>query len=107
MMNDGDKIKKDLTKAAKWYQRAAEQGHTNAQINLGALYATGSGVPKNRIMAYAWTYLAASNGSAMAQRNCDYAVTRMTPGEIAIARQLAAELQQKIYPDKFFPGKNQ
>lgn len=44
--------------AAKWFRRAAEQGHANAQAVLGSLYAVGLGVPKDFVNAYAWVSLA-------------------------------------------------
>ena len=33
------------TQAASWYRKAAEQGHAEAQNNLGIMYAKGWGVP--------------------------------------------------------------
>ena len=33
----GEGVSKDLVEAAKWYQKAAEQGHTEAQDALGRL----------------------------------------------------------------------
>lgn len=44
--------------AAKWFRRAADQGHANAQAVLGSLYAVGLGVPKDFVNAYAWVSLA-------------------------------------------------
>ena len=44
--------------AARWFRRAAEQGHANAQAVLGSLYAVGLGVPKDFVNAYVWVTLA-------------------------------------------------
>ena len=35
---NGIEIEKDDQKAVKWYQKAAEQGNTGAQNNIGYLY---------------------------------------------------------------------
>ncbi|MFZ2168174.1 MAG: caspase family protein, partial [Methylococcaceae bacterium] len=40
-------IKPDFSHAAEWFRKAAEQGYSRAQKNLGALYEQGLGVPKD------------------------------------------------------------
>ena len=47
----------DDAEAVKWYRKAAEQGHADAQYNLGDFYADTTGisieslyVPKNRLL---------------------------------------------------------
>ena len=35
---------RDYAQAALWYRKAAEQGHTLAQLNLGVMYAEGQGM---------------------------------------------------------------
>ena len=37
----GEGVPQNDAEAAKWWRRAAEQGHTKAQYNLGAMYAKG------------------------------------------------------------------
>ena len=44
--------------AARWFRRAADQGHSNAQAVLGSLYAVGLGVPKDFVNAYVWVSIA-------------------------------------------------
>lgn len=44
----------DFKEAAKWLERAAEQGHINAAYNLGLMYYQGDGVEKNLIKAQGW-----------------------------------------------------
>jgi TPR repeat protein len=44
--------------AARWFRRAADRGHANAQAVLGSLYAVGLGVPKDFVNAYVWVSLA-------------------------------------------------
>ena len=53
--------------AAKWYIRAAEQGHTRAQYTIGAMYLYGEGVIFNKKEAEKWLRKAAQNGHAKAQ----------------------------------------
>ena len=48
--------------AVKWYRRAAEQGGTIAQYELGALYAIARGVPKDHAEAVKWYRKAADGG---------------------------------------------
>ena len=59
----------DYAKAVRWYRRAAEQGHANAQFNLGNMYFHGRGVPEDYTEAVRWLHLAAEQGKADAQFN--------------------------------------
>lgn len=49
--------------------RLAEQGDSNAQINLGLMYSFGSGLPKDYVKAAKWFLKAAEQGEAAAQFN--------------------------------------
>jgi len=53
--------------AAKRYREAAEQGHVEAQFNLGHMYFMGKGVPENDAEAFKWWREAAEQGHADAQ----------------------------------------
>src|SRR5205085_2446690 len=44
---EGDGVKQDSVKAAKWYYRSAQQGYAKAQSDLGVLYLRGDGVPQD------------------------------------------------------------
>ena len=50
-------------------RQAAEQGDAHAQNNLGAMYATGMGVPEDDLEAVKWYRMAAEQGDAYAQNN--------------------------------------
>lgn len=64
----GDCVKKDDRRAAEWYSKAAEQGHTKAQARLGLLLLGGRrGVKKDEEQATAWLGKAAEKGDAEAQ----------------------------------------
>ena len=49
----------DYVEAAKWFQLAATQGNVTAQYQLGALYYSGEGVPKDYLTSVKWFRLAA------------------------------------------------
>ncbi len=81
--------------AARWFRRAADQGHSNAQAVLGSLYAVGLGVPKDFVNAYVWVILALPG---LEGRMRDRAVALqdelsalMSPTEIGEARKLAGD----------------
>ena len=58
----------NVTEAAKWYRKAAEQGHAEAQLWLGNCYYLGEGVPKDEAEAERWWRKAAEQGQADAQK---------------------------------------
>jgi uncharacterized protein len=53
-------VAQDYAEAVKWYRKAADQGETNAQYNLGVGYAKGRGVSQDYAQAHLWFNLAAS-----------------------------------------------
>ena len=46
----------------KWFRKAAEQGNTSAQSNLGIMHVLGIGVSKDYVKAHMWFSLAKSEG---------------------------------------------
>ena len=60
----------DFNLARKYLQAAANQpaGSAQAQLELGAMYAGGMGVPVNEMVAKRWIKRAAANGSPKAKR---------------------------------------
>jgi serine/threonine protein kinase len=59
--------KKDPLKAKGWYQRAATQGHAEAQCSLGDCYANGIGASKDLTQAKQWYEKAAAQGNMRAK----------------------------------------
>ncbi len=59
----------DFATALREWTPLAEQRHSDAQYNLGLMYANGQGVPKNYKTAVKWYKLAAEQGNAFAQYN--------------------------------------
>ncbi|MBL0231946.1 MAG: sel1 repeat family protein [Moraxellaceae bacterium] len=61
--------KGDYAAALKEFNEAAEQGHADAQFNLGLMYRKGQGVPQDDTQAVVWFKKAAQQGYASAQYN--------------------------------------
>jgi len=68
-------VDRDYQQAAEWFSKSAEQGHADAQYNLGELYNKGRGVKKNKKIAQKWYKAAAEQGHVKAKyraRNCAF-----------------------------------
>jgi len=83
--------------AAKWYLKAAEQGHPGAQNNMGVMYDTGVGVLRNKSRAHMFFYMAALKGEQVSIKNLALIRAEMTPEQIKLAKQLADEWMEN-YP---------
>ncbi len=57
----------NYVEAVKWYRRAAEQNHAQAQYNLGWIYSEGKGVAPNYVEVAMWWRKAAEQNDAPAQ----------------------------------------
>ena len=62
-------------------RQAAAQGNTQAETDLGYLYAHGDGVPQNYMQAFSWYQKAAAQGDVTAQHDI-----------VALRRRLRREL---------------
>jgi FOG: TPR repeat, SEL1 subfamily len=69
LFETGQRVSKDLTKAAELYQKAADQGYALAQNNLGWLYENGWGVSKDLSKAAELYKKAADQGNQHAIAN--------------------------------------
>jgi TPR repeat protein len=79
---------------------SAEQGHAFGQYNFGKMYATGDGVPENKVYAYMWVNLAVAQGlgdSAIEYKN--EIAKQMTPSQIEEAEKISIECKGKGYKD--------
>jgi TPR repeat protein len=88
-------VAKDYVEAVKWYRKAAEQGHTEAQFNLGYCYANGQGVGKDKVEAYAWFSMAAKADSDAAKSR-DLLRKELTPQQFTDAQKRMKELRWQI-----------
>lgn len=64
--------KGDYEATYDWLKVAAESGHSQAQVALGALYMDGVGVEKNLEEAFGWTMKAAEQGNPSGENNIGY-----------------------------------
>jgi len=85
----------DYDTALKELRPLAEQGHAEAQYNLGYMYYKGQGVPQNYIQAYMWASLAAAQGYELAAKGLEILEKEMTPDQIAEAQRLVREWKAK------------
>ena len=87
-------FQQDYSEAAKWYRKAAEQGHTGAQLYLGVFLAQGQGVEVDFVQAYKWIDLAkrGSKLDKIAAVDCQKRlVALMTPNQITMGERLSRE----------------
>jgi len=67
LYHEGRHLPKNIAQAAKWYRKAAAQGHAPAQINLAMMYIGGDGVKADPAEARKWFTQAADQGDAEGQ----------------------------------------
>jgi TPR repeat protein/serine/threonine protein kinase len=97
-------VEKDASKAAPWYQKAANQGLAAAQNNLGVLYQNGNGVEKDLTKAAELYRKAADQGFAGAQNNLGVLYQNGNGVEKDLTK--AAELYQKAADQGFAGAQN-
>ncbi len=85
----------DYDTAVQEFRLLAEQGHAQAQVNLGIIYSQGRGVPKDNVQAYRWYTLAAGQGDDLADKFKNHLEKSMTLDQIAEAQRLAREWRPK------------
>lgn len=90
----GSSVPQDDGEAAAWFQKAAEQNHPKAQASLAAMAALGRGLERDDCEAYKWARLAVSQGHPNAAKTLEHLKTRMSPEEIAVGENRAAEQSQ-------------
>jgi TPR repeat protein len=93
----GTGVSRDDVQSVKWLRLAARQRHVEAQSNLGGMYSKGRGVIQDYVRADMWFNLAAASGDALAITNREVAERRMTPEQIALARKMARDCQQRSF----------
>jgi Sel1 repeat len=93
--SQGLDLPEDQRKAAACFRRAAEQGHTDAQLALGLFHQNGQGVPQSYAESYYWLLLAL--GGATEPNKLSYiklrddAASRLTVTEQFTAHTKAAK----------------
>lgn len=94
----GGGVRKSSARSVKWLARSAAQGVPEAQYELGLSYASGAGIRKDFVAAYKWLSLARASVSdsrtrTRAARAAAGVERKMTPGQIAAAREQVREWQ--------------
>ena len=62
-------MQQDFFEAAKWFRRAAEQGHPIGETTIGYMYCRGEGVSRDYRQGAEWLQKAADQNYALAQSN--------------------------------------
>lgn len=83
------------SEAAVWFRRAAHQDSPTAQWFMGRLYASGSGVPEDPMLAHMWYSLAAAQGHEAALKDSDTLAAVILPGQLAESQRLVQEWTPK------------
>jgi hypothetical protein len=95
MYRDGDGVPQNDAEAVRFFRLAADQGHAEAQNNLGVRYDSGRGVPQDFVQAHTWYNLEASRLTGKLRDNAvegrDAVAGLMTSTQIAEAQRLARE----------------
>lgn len=80
------------TPKIRYFNKEAEQGVSSAQLDLGAMYAKGEGVPRNYIKAYVCCAFAAAQGDESAKEIMGLFRGNMTQEQIAKALAMANDI---------------
>ena len=81
--------------AVRLFRALADQGDSQAQYNLGIIYANGRGVPQSYVLAHMWLNLSAAQGDADADAARDELAKSMSAAQIAEAQKMASEWKGK------------
>ena len=87
----------DYTTALRLLRPLAAQGDASAQSNLGLMYTNGQGVTQDYVRAHMWFNVAAVYGHPDGAKNSAIVTKLMTAQQIAQARQLAFDCQQRKF----------
>ena len=75
-------VAEDSILGLEWLLKAANQGHVEAQWEMGNAYKTGRGVPTGPISAYAWYSIAGENGFVFGKKDKDIIAETMFAGQL-------------------------
>ncbi len=90
LLNTGRGVAQSHRDALRWFTAAAEQGSTDAALELGILYAIGPGdVEQDPVAAYSWLLVAARNGDPVAEDRRALTASLLSQDEIAFAEERA------------------
>lgn len=86
-------VKKDISLAKYWYEKAAKRGHPDAQRNLGSMYESGLGSSRDFGQAFIWFYAAHRQGHRLAGPSLTTltAMNKLTPNNQIVLKKQARE----------------
>ena len=84
-------VKLDIRMGSQWVAKSARLGHPPAQFIMGVLNATGHGMPKDPVEAYAWLSAAVAKGFNKAGESLAKLEKQLSPAQKAEGRQRAEE----------------
>ena len=93
-----------LRQAVTWFERSAQQDYDKAQLNLGALYASGKGVRRDYVQAYKWLNVCAAKGDQKCVAQRDLVADKLKPKQLATAQRLASQFTPRQEPGKEDPN---
>jgi TPR repeat protein len=94
----GVDVQQDYSMAVRWYLRAAEQGHVDAQDALGSYFWMGRGVPKDVTKAYFWSVLARAEGKQSSKDRVAFMTSQLTRAQASTIEQEARKFQRQHPP---------
>ena len=84
----GNGVPKNMREAEKWLRKAAEQDMSEAQNDLGVVYALGGdGIARNPVEAYKWLWIASKGNVVRGKPALDALGKDMTPDQIKQAKR--------------------
>jgi uncharacterized protein len=91
----GEGVRQDYAQALELLRKTADQGNARAQAALGVMYLKGQGVPRDFAQARMWFNSSAFRAEdartrELASKFRDLFVAKMTPDQVAGARQMAS-----------------
>lgn len=94
----GVDVQQDYSMAVRWYLRAAEQGHVDAQDALGSYFWMGRGVPRDVTKAYFWSVLARAEGKQSSKDRVAFMTSQLTRAQASTIEQEARKFQRQHPP---------
>jgi len=95
-------VEASLPTAAKWFEKAAERGVVDSQFNLGVLFESGQGLPKNVNDAFFWYSIAAAQGDQFAKTRIEVLTSTLEQADLVSASARV----KKFKPVKIDEGAN-
>jgi len=96
----GRGVPRDLSQAAYWYRKAADQGDPGAQVDIGYFYLAGIGVKPDAEQAVRWFQRASASGSCAGKLNLAVLYLRGegVPQDARLALDLLNDLARRDDP---------